>query len=128
MASVPSKTKVLTEVLPHQLTDEEVLKFAGELANANKEVDNAIDEKKALTGQATAKVKKAEAYRDQITNIVASRTEWRETTVHRVYDYEKATVTESRTDTGEILSSRAMSDKEKQASLLDDDDMGGEES
>lgn len=127
MSQIPNKTEVITDTLPCSLTDEEVLKFAGELANANREVDNAIDEKKALTQQATAKVKKAEAHRDNITGIVASRTEWREVSVHRVFDYEKSIVTETRTDTGEVIASRAMSDKEKQSTLLEDDDMGGQE-
>lgn len=121
MSNAPSKTEVITDTLPCQLTDEEVLKFAGELANANKEVDNAIDEKKFLTQQASAKVKRAEAHRDEITAIVASRTEWREVTVHKLHDYVNGKVIETRTDTGEVIRSRDMSDDERQASLLDDD-------
>lgn len=121
MSTIPNKTVVITDTLPCALTDEEVLKFAGELANANKEVDRAIDEKKFLTQQATSKVKKAEAYRDEITSIVASRTEWREVTVNKVYDYEKGIVTETRTDTGEVIASRALSDEEKQTKLIEDE-------
>lgn len=121
MSTEAKKTTVITDTLPCALTDEEVLKFAGELANANKEVDNAIDEKKFLMQQANAKVKRAEAHRDEITAIVASRTEWREVTVHKVFDYENGKVTETRIDTGEVIRSRDMSDDERQASLLEDE-------
>lgn len=121
MSTEPKKTIVITDTLPCQLTDEEVLKFAGELANANKEVDNAIDEKKFLSQQAAAKVKQAEAHRDEVTSIVASRTEWREVTVHKVFDYANGKVIETRIDTGEVIRSREMSDDERQASLLEDE-------
>lgn len=115
-----SKVEVIKDILPVALTDEERLEFANELAKANQAVEHAIDEKKYLNSQAGAKVKQAEAHRDEITNIVSSGKEWREVIVHRVFDYDKGIVTETRTDTGEVIASRQLTDHEKQGNLLDE--------
>ena len=115
-----SKLEVVKEVLPVQLTDQERLDFANELAKANQAVEHAIDEKKYLNSQAGSRVKQAEAHRDEITNIVSSGKEWREVIVHRVFDYEKGILTETRIDTGEVIASRPLTDVEKQGNLLDE--------
>ena len=115
-----SKVEVIKDMLPVALTDEERLQFADELAKANQAVEHAIDEKKYLTGQAGSRVKQAEAHRDEITNIVSSGKEWREVIVHRVFDYDKGILTETRIDTGEVIASRPLTDHEKQGNLLDE--------
>lgn len=40
--------------------------------------------------------------------------------VHRVFDYDKGILTETRIDTGEVIASRPLTDVEKQGNLLDE--------
>lgn len=120
MASESKKTEVIKEVLPVKLTDEERLERANDLANAVQNVEDAKRHKKIVNRDATAKVDEAEAARADLSDVVASGREYREVIVHRVFNYEEGTVIEIRTDTGETLRSRNMTDEERQASLLED--------
>lgn len=124
MAAESKKTEVIKEVLPVKLTDEERLDRANDLANAVQKVEDAMRHKKIVNRDATAKVDQAEAVRADLSDVVASGREYRETIVHRVYDYSEGTVIEVRTDTGETLRSRNMTDEERQTSMLED---GGNE-
>ena len=126
MADISNKkTEVIKEVLPVQLTDEERLSRADDLANAVQNVEDAKRHKKIVTRDASAKVEEAEANRADLADVVASGREYQEVVVHRVFNYEDGTVFEVRTDTGETLRSRNMTDEERQASLLDDSDAAG---
>lgn len=120
MATDSKKTEVIKEVLPVKLTDEERLSRANDLANAVQKVEDAKRHKKIVNRDATAKVDEAEAERADLSDVVASGREYREVIVHRVFNYEDGTVFEMRTDTGETLRSRKLTDEERQATLLDD--------
>jgi len=50
-------------------------------------------------------------------DMVDSRRELREVTVEVKYDYELGTVSKTRTDTGEVISTREMTDQERQAEI-----------
>lgn len=120
MANESKKTEVIKEVLPVKLTDAERLERADDLANAVQAVEDAKRHKKIVTRDASAKVDTAEAQRADLADVVASGREYREVIVHRVLNYEDGTVMEIRTDTGETIRSRNMTDEERQATLLDD--------
>lgn len=121
MASESKKTEVIKEVLPVKLTDEERLERANDLANAVQNVEDAKRHKKIVNRDATAKVDEAEAARADLSDVVASGREYREVIVHRVLNYEEGTVIEVRTDTGETIKSRNMTDEERQTSMLEDE-------
>ena len=76
-------------------------------------------------GRIVRMVEEAEANRADLADVVASGREYQEVVVHRVFNYEDGTVFEVRTDTGETLRSRNMTDEERQATLLDDSDAAG---
>lgn len=122
---VPSETKVIKRVLPVKLTEEERLQRADGLANALQQVQDRKIEKRAVVREADRLIAEAEQEAVELRDAVATGREYQEVIVHKVYDYEKATVTEVRTDTGETIKSRGMTDEERQAKLLDDSDAAG---
>lgn len=122
---VPNETKVIKRVLPVKLTEEERLQRADGLANALQQVQDRKIEKRAVVREADRLIAEAEQEAVELRDAVATGREYQEVIVHKVYDYEKATVTEVRTDTGETIKSRGMTDEERQAKLLDDSDAAG---
>jgi hypothetical protein len=122
---VPNETQVIKRVLPVKLTEEERLQRADGLANALQQVQDRKIEKRAAVREADKMIAEAEQEAVELRDAVATGREYQEVIVHKVYDYEKATVTEVRTDTGETIKSRGMTDEERQAKLLDDSDAAG---
>lgn len=113
------KTEVIKDVLPVKLTDQERMQCADALANALQSANDAKMKKKSIVKNLDREIAEIEQEAVELRDAVATGREYREVIVHRVYDYEKAIVTETRTDTGEVLRSRAMTDEERQATLLD---------
>ena len=120
-AADSTKTEVIKDVLPVKLTDEEKMQCADALANALQSITDAKNKKKRIVKDLDSEIAQAEQEATDLRDAVATGREYREVIVHRVYDYEKAIVTEHRTDTGEVLRSRAMTDEERQQKLLDDE-------
>ena len=118
-----TQEKVITKTLPCVLTDDERLNFADQLAEANEGVEVAKSTKKAMMKQMQSDIDTAEARRDKINNIVATKTEYREVDVRVNWDYDKGRIQQTRTDTGEIIVNRPMTQKEKQTNLLNDPDL-----
>jgi len=118
--TTPSKTEVITRVLPVKLTEEERLQRADGLANALQQVSDRKVEKRRVTKEADKQIAEAEQEAVELRDAVATGREYQEVIVHRVLDYDKATVTEHRTDTGETIRSRAMTDEERQSKLIED--------
>ncbi len=122
---VPKQTEVIKRVLPVKLTEEERLQRADALANALQQISDRKVEKRRIVREADKSIAEAEQEAVDLRDAVATGREYQEVIVHKVYDYEKATVTEVRTDTGETIKSRGMTDEERQATLLDDSDANG---
>lgn len=114
---IPSKLVKDTEELSCELTDLEWNNRARELAEAHRKTEAEKERKKSLMAELNADVKIAEGKETKLANIVATRSEQREVTVETKYDYELGLVTRRRTDTEEIISSREMTDRERQAEL-----------
>lgn len=120
MASNESqKTEVIKDILPVKLTDEQRMQCADALANALQGIQDAKTKKRRIVKDLDKEIAEVEQEAVELRDAVATGRQYQEVIVHRVYDYEKATVTEHRTDTGEVLRSRAMTDEERQATLLD---------
>lgn len=122
---MPKETEVIKRVLPVKLTEEERLQRADALANALQQIQDRKVEKKRVTKEADKAIAEAEQEAVDLRDAVATGREYQEVIVHKVLDYEQATVTEVRTDTGEVIKSRGMTDEERQAKLLDDSDAAG---
>lgn len=118
------QTKITTESLPCELTDVERLDYADKLAEANDAVERAIENKKSAVQTMNAEIKLAVAHRDNINNKVATKREYRDVDVELKFDFGAKTVSKTRTDTGETISSRPMTEKEKQSNIFDE--LGGE--
>lgn len=114
-----NKTEVIKDVLPVKLTDEERMQCADALANALQGIADAKAKKRRIVKDLDKEIAEVEQESIELRDAVATGREYREVIVHRVYDYEKATVTETRTDTGEVIRSRGMTDEERQSTLID---------
>lgn len=125
MSTESTKTEVIKDILPVKLTDEERMQRADALANALSSINDAKVKKKRIVKDLDKEIGEVEQESVELRDAVATGREYREVIVHRVYDWEKATVTEHRTDTGEVLRSRGMTDEERQSTLLDDGDANG---
>lgn len=115
----PNKTEVIKDILPVKLTDEERMQCADALANALQSASDAKMRKKSIVKNLDREIAEIEQEGVELRDAVATGREYREVIVHRVFDYEKAIVTETRTDTGDVIRSRAMTDEERQSTLLD---------
>ncbi len=105
------------EDLSCKLTEEEWADRARELSAAHQETEAQEERKKSITAELNADLKIAKAKQSKLANIVATWSERREVTVETKYDYRLGIVTKTRTDTDEMISSREMTDNERQLEL-----------
>lgn len=113
------KVKRIVESLPVTLTDEERLQFADALAEANQAVEVAERNKKSAMQQHQSEIRLAEARRERLAGIVASKAEYRDVTVEERWDYNNDKYTRTRTDTGEVIFERRLTDQEKQVEMFE---------
>lgn len=123
MAIESVQEKVITKRLGCLLSDEERLEFADQLAEANERVESAKSAKKSMMKQMQSEIDVAEAHRDNVNNIVSSKTEYRDVDVRVIWNYDKGRIIQIRTDTGEQIVDRPMTQKEKQQNLLNDPEL-----
>ena len=107
----------ISEELSCELNEVEWQNRARELADAHKEVAMQEQRKKDITKELGHDVSMAKTKESKLADTVATRRELRDVTVEVKYDYELGTVTKIRTDTDEVISSREMTDQERQAEL-----------
>lgn len=117
LEGVPPKIVKVAEELSCELNDVEWQNRARELAQAHKETEQQKERKKSVMAELGADVKIAEAKETKLANIVATKSEQRDVTVEIKYDYEKGRVSKTRTDTGEEIDNREMTDDERQSQL-----------
>lgn len=107
----------ISEELSCELNDLQWQNASRDLADAHKEVGVQEQRKKDINKELTHDVDLAKAKRNKLADMVSTKRELREVTVEVKYDYELGTVTKIRTDTDEVISSREMTDQERQAEL-----------
>lgn len=117
LEGVPPKIVKVAEELSCELNEVEWQNRARELAQAHKETKQQKERKKSVMAELGADVKIAEAKETKLANIVATKSEQRDVTVEIKYDYEKGRVSKTRTDTGEEIDNREMTDDERQSQL-----------
>lgn len=118
----PPTLLTMTKNLPCQLTDEEQRERGIELARTNE--DYASEEKRQADIKAELKAQLAgiEARRTSLASIVRRKEEYRDVKVEEHYDYQRGVVVQVRTDTGEQIMRREMTEAERQAKLNFEED------
>lgn len=109
--------RTVVRSLPCRLNDEELLKAGGDLATAVQDLAAEEGRQADIKASMKAKVTEIEARRTQLAIKVSRKEEHRDVEVDIWHDYQRAVVQEIRRDTGEIISTRVMSDAERQQAL-----------
>ena len=107
-----------TEDLTCQLTTEEVIERGARLAEVEHELAKHARHKQQVASQLKTEEKRLEAERHNLAQQVRSRCEMRPVEVEELADYVRGTVSTLRTDSGQVVHSRALRDSERQATLL----------
>lgn len=118
---IPAKREKVSEELSCELNAVEWNARAHELAEAHSFTEQTKERKKSVMAGLNADLKIAEGKETKLSNIVSTNREQRDVTVEVVYDYEAGTVTKTRTDINEVVSSREMTTNERQAGLFDNE-------
>ncbi len=88
-----------------------------ELARCNENIDNEESRQSDLKADMKARMLALESERSNLATIVRRNEEYRDVVVDEVYDYVRGSVAQVRTDTSEQISSRDMTDSERQTPL-----------
>lgn len=102
------------------LTPDQVADRADRAAQLLEDRDHKKEELKAHTKHANGEIDRIEAEMRQFSNEVRTRSTYRDVECTRVYDWGVGRVREIRGDTGEVISDREMTEREKQMGLFDD--------
>lgn len=123
-----NKRKIRTErfeqSLRCQLTKEEIADRADRAAQLLEDRDHEEEELKAHAKHVKGKIERIEAEMRQHSNEVRTRSTYRDIECERIFDYKSKRVREVRGDTGEVISDREMTEREKQMGLFDDPEGG----
>lgn len=103
--------------LPVALTATELLDRGDQLARAHQAVRIEQAEQKAKKEDLKQRLEDLEGEVGKLARIVRDKSEPRDVECARVFDFDKSTVEIVRTDTGEVVSSRTMTDQERQIGL-----------
>lgn len=113
------RTERFDTYLKCKLLPDEIISFAKEMAETNTTINELEGDLKAVQAEFKGKIAGKEARRATLSQLVASGQEHRMVKCERVFDYEKALVTESRTDDQEpkIILTRKMTEQELQLEI-----------
>ena len=109
--------RTVVRSLPVSLTDDELLKRGAELAAAVQDIATEEGRQADIKASMKAKLAEIEARRTQLAIAVSRREEHRDVEVDIFHDYPRAVVQDIRRDTGEVLTTRVMSEHERQIGL-----------
>jgi len=110
-------TKEGEELLKCDLTDEELLAYGRQLADAQNDMVEIEGEEKEFKANIKGRKETAQATSDRLTRLLRAGYEHRHVVVTTVFDYDDGTVTKTRKDTEEEFETRAMTEAEKQRHL-----------
>jgi DNA-directed RNA polymerase subunit RPC12/RpoP len=105
------------------LTPDERYAKAEELAKAIQDLEAEERRQTEVKSQLKAEIGAIQALQSRLASIVASGCEYRDVVVQDLHDYVAVTVTTVRTDTGEQINVRTMTDDERQMPLPGADDV-----
>ena len=126
MAKKTKKTniKVLknTRTLKVQLTDDEILEFGDQLAQAIDRGTALEEEKKAVADSYKAKITESLASVQRLTNLVRNKYDYKGVDCEEVLDNNTGFSRTTRLDTGEIIEERKLTHDERQGTLFDEEE------
>jgi len=111
------KYRTETRNLKHQLTDDEKLKESTDLAAAINRVAGLESELKAFKSHIKGKIEQGENEIKQHSDAISNGYIYQPTDVEVWFNYKEGEVSEIRTDTGEVIDSRAMNANERQMTI-----------
>lgn len=123
METMPDGRKVQRRIVKMKethrcpLTPDEHIAKARELSRAHEDIRAEVNRQAEVKTELKAKMGRLEAVRDELSTIVGTGNEWRTVVVEEIYSYATRSVTKVRTDTGETINVRAMTDQEMQMAL-----------
>ena len=106
-----------TRTLPCRLSQEELLDRGHELAKVSQDVDAEEDRQTQVKAELKATMAELEARRAKLSSTVYRQEEYREVKCDTIGDTRRGVVDVVRHDTGEVVTSRAMTDEERQGAL-----------
>lgn len=109
--------RTIVRSLPCRLTDDELLKKGGELATAVQDIASEESRQADVKASMKAKLAEIDARRTQLAIAVSRKEEHRDVEVDIYHDYQRLVVQDVRRDTGEVTSTRVMSEAERQQAL-----------
>lgn len=116
------RKQVIARRLLCTLTPSELQAAGAKLAEACEDIQNETAAQVDIKAQLKSKIAGLESRRNELASIVRRKADYKEVPVNIFHDYTRAIVDEIRTDTGEVLVSRPMSDSERQAKLFTEPD------
>ena len=109
--------KLTTDELKVPLTNDELLKFGDDLAQAQHRFTGLDNEKKDMVSNYKAKLTSCEATISLLSNLLIQKYELRDVECERREDYDQGIITLIRLDTKEVVWQRPMSKNETQREL-----------
>lgn len=103
------------------LTPTELQAAGAKLADVCEDFTNEEANQKDIKSQLKAKLEGLQARRNELATVVRRKADYKDVPVEVYFDYPRAIVEEIRTDTAEILVTRAMTDSERQTKLFTDE-------
>lgn len=107
----------LTKHLPCKLTNDERLERGVQLAEVGEKIGNEEKRQVDVKAEMKARMTGLESESARLGTIVRRNEEYRDVLVQEIYDYERGTVVQVRTDTGEQIAKREMTTSERQEVL-----------
>ena len=106
-----------TKSLPVRLTQDELLDRAAELAGVVEDYSTEEARQTDVKAQLKARLTELDAKRRQLAIVVARKEEYRDVRCEVLADLDRMLAHTMRTDTGEIVGSRPLTDEERQDGL-----------
>jgi len=108
-----------------KLSQEELLEAGSKLASTIQDIAAEEDKQQSIKSEMKAKLAELEAKRTQLAIRVQRKEEFRMVEVEREFDFEAGMYRETRSDTGEVILEREITEEERQEKLIIDDiDLG----
>lgn len=107
----------MSRFLPCKLTEVEIRERGVALAKLTQDIKATEDRHASVKSQLKSELGVLQAQQAKIAGCVSRGEESRDVRVEIVYDYSDLSVTEYRTDTGERINSRTMTEEERQIPL-----------
>jgi hypothetical protein len=117
MTKATTETQIVSRLLPVRLSEPELRERGDQLASVVQDVTTEQQRQTDMKAQMKARLSELEAKRTQLAITISRREEDREVLVTLRFDYRAGRVTEVRSDTGEEILVRHLTDDERQRNL-----------